>query len=655
MASTESRTLEIQATVRDKITRKMGQMARRIGRIIRTGMMAPFRALGRMLKRMGSSVGALAAALGSMFLVWRGGAWANQVLTAADSLNKLAQATGTAVEKISVLEQAFQFAGLTGEQFRAIITGLGRGVSAALNNVSSIQGQAFSDLGLDLETLRRGDQVEIFRRISEGLQQYNTQAEKAAVLQRIFPDNFQRLLPLLDDVEAGFLANVEAAQKYGAALSGDLADVATRTADTLQKVNISLTAIARQGILTLAREMAPALEGFAEFLRLNKDGLAAALTSSIRLLADALFFVGRQVLWLIAHMPEFGRKASEWLGDMAVVGGHLQTIFDKLRGADGFDGLRTELDGFAEQWLRLQERIARGGPQVELETAKQKAAELREEMAKLEAQFEKQDQDGASEVRKALDRARLRLTLAKLPDNIDQFALSRVTRTPLAINRGGESDADGETPQRLTETWGAFFDAFKQGMTNATNRWRDFAAAGKAAGETVVNTIGRGLENALTDAITKTKSWKEAFQDAARAILADLARIIARLASMRLIGSIFGSLFGAGAGAGFGAGQGGLAGGGGAAGGGLSNLAGSGGGLQSRLGGGGGGGGGLPDLRPVVVQSGGSMSVTIQAWDGADVERVLSNNSNLLANLQAAAVHHHADVRAAVKGAARHR
>ena len=684
----ENRTLEIIARVKDEITRNMKRMASSVKRIIKAGFLAPFKLLGKSLKGMKNALLGFAGALAAVFLIWRGGTWAAGVIDAADSINKLAQATGATVESLSELEVAFEFAGLDASKFRVIMTGLGRATNQAFKNVGSAQFAAFEKLGVTAELLKSGNVTGVFEQMARGLQKFNTETEKGEVLYDIFPDNFLVILPLLGDLEKGFLANVNAARAFGAGLSEGLANIATETKDDLLKLNIALKNIAREGILGVAKELAPVLKGMAEFLRINKEGLSEALSSALKLLAEIVFALTKAIIWLSANLPQVRQSLID-LFDIAIVPESVLDSLKKFIGSDGLDGVRIEMQKVAMESLVLGEALKSAMGETAITMAKkfrkemgrapddtelqkwleanedaarelrQKLKEAREELEKLNEQFQGFDAKqlgmrGADtkEIDAAIDRARILIQLAQLPGGLKGFGA-------LAAKIPGKAEGEDKGKDRPIEevesAFVQFFGTFDDGMKKALKNWSDFKKAGEKAGAALVDSLGNNLVAALASIIDGTKNAKEAFKEMANAIIADIAKIIARLIAMQAVqaaGTALSNLFATG-GQTKGVVQSTVQ---------LRSFAR--GGVVDRptlaLFGEGGGEAFVPLASgkiPVRIENAPSrvpeMNITIHAMDGTDVRRVLTRERDWLRTLQLNAMVSHRQTRETIKGASR--
>jgi hypothetical protein len=684
----EETTLEIVARVKDQMTKVLKRMGRVVRRIIKASFLAPFKLMGRALKGLTTGMLALGGALVGVFAIWRGGAWASSVIDAADSMNKLAQATGANVTSLSELEVAMEFAGVGTEKFRVIMTGLGRATAQALRG-APLQADAFRDLGVSMDLLKSGDVTGIFEQMARGLEKFNTEAEKGEKLYPIFPDNFLVLLPLLKDLEKNFLKNVNAARAFGAGLSEGLANVASDTKDDLLKVNIALKNIAREGILGVAKELAPVIKGFANFLRLNKEGLSEALASAIRLLAEALFALGKALIFISANLPHV-RESIIDLFDVAIVPQKWLDALKQLIGADGLDGVRTKMTEVAKDLVSFQAAVARSlGPEgleevaatfrkemgrepdakelqqwaearaKDLEGMREAAVRAREALAELNEEFEPFDkrareamglEASTKEIDAAVARAKLALSLENLPGGVGGFA--NFLKDLPGISRAGEAGERGDI-ESTESAFQRFFSTFGTGISKAVDAWGKFEAAGAQAGQNLVDSLGNNLAAALTDIITGTKKASEAFKDMARAILEDIARIISRLIAMQIIqaaGSALGFALG-------GVTRGGV----------QSTVP-----IRSLA------RGGVVD-RPTLAMFGEAgqeafvplasgkipvrlenepsripeMNITIHAMDGADVRRVLTRERGFLQDLQLNALVTNRQMRETVKGASR--
>jgi hypothetical protein len=77
------------------------------------------------------------------------------------------------------------------------------------------------DLGVSFEAIQKGDVGAVLAQVSDGLAKIENPAERAAVAAKLFGKAGQQLLPILGQGSAAMQKQLDATDKYGAALSGD--------------------------------------------------------------------------------------------------------------------------------------------------------------------------------------------------------------------------------------------------------------------------------------------------------------------------------------------------------------------------------------------------------------------------------------------------
>lgn len=681
----QSRTLEIVTRVRDFASRHFKTMGRTFARVVKFSFLAPLKLLRIGFRAAKAAVVGFASVGVAAFGLFAGGRTARNIIDSADAMSKLARATGTTTEAMSTLETTFALGGIEAERFRAIMLGVGRSISQTLRT-GGAQESAFAALGISREDLQRGDFGSLFQQIARGLQQFNTEAEQAAVLQALFPDNFQKLIPLLGQGEAAFLANAHAASQFGAALSTEAGEAAEAFNDELLKLRTALHDVARSGVVGLATELRPVVSAMAEWVRLNKGALIASLQALLRMLIDlgvwvggalldAIIFFSRGISGLVADL----RKAAEAAGILAgpilnLLADALEKVFGESLSAEARQ-IQAAMDVVAMSILEVEREIQQLGSSApeELHT---RLAEMNAELDEMAFKFDavkvkaveldseagtavfgdggRRSVPRSGEGQRSRDRAalnELRSRLGALPE----FLTGGDSTGGDALARGdGEAGNVFGNMERQADN---FFTRFVDGVKAGSTAWRNWADAGVEAGRSILDTGLNAISDGLTSVILGTKSGSEAFKDFAKTILAEVARIIPRLLIIRALSSVFGGAGGGGGGVALA--RGGITPA-------VSNVipfkAFAKGGIADRptfaLFGEGGDEAFVPLQQgriPVRISGGGgtviNFSPQITAMDGADVRRVLVKERHTLMSIWANGLEHNRAVRETMRGA----
>jgi len=203
-----------------------------------------------------------AKALGTV-LAGAGGALAGYSLVEAlrqnvdflDSLNDMADATGSSIGKLSGLVDVAERTGTSAQVAETAVVKL----NAALNDTDpdSTASRALKAIGLSADELRKADPVDALAKVAQALAQYQDDGSKARLVQELLGKSARELAPLLKDLgEVGEInakftkEQAEEAERFNkqlAALRTTIADTArTLTSSLLPAVNSTLDAL-RQG------------------------------------------------------------------------------------------------------------------------------------------------------------------------------------------------------------------------------------------------------------------------------------------------------------------------------------------------------------------------------------------------------------------------
>lgn len=689
--TTENRTIEIVARVKDFASSAL----RKIGTVLDGWAKRVTTQLGTLVKSIASMRAAFTLLVGG-FAAFRGGSAVVGIVKSTDELNKLAKATGGSVEELSVLQQAFGAANLDAQKFRQTANVLSRTVGTALNNETSKAALAFQRLGISVQDLRDDGPVELFGKIAGALEALQEPQQRAAALVELFPNAAEGLevfVAVLGQGRREFQSFLDATKFFGGSLSEESASAVGRLKTAFDALELSFGRVSRAATVAIAERVAPILERFATYFALHGERIGKAIGAIVAALVQLALAVGQAFVRLVAFLSSNGEKIIEFLEGIPLVGQAaskaMRDLFDTRRIEPGARKLRDELEELAnaeQKLLRSEEDLRRSiayekssgdsvpsGRLAAMNEELQRKAEERQQiflrMTQVEAEFNAAQkrsggqfqpdeigrQRNAAEIRASADDLFDTSKLADMPGPFRELAML-LNQVFLAMNNVG--DAGQKAAEKIKSSFDSFTDGFGAQLTEIREKWGDFAAAGREAASTIVDGGLNGLTDAFADIITGQKSAKEAFKDFARTMLGELAKIIAKLTIMK---ALQGLGFGLTPAPGLELGgvmpgkvegtvplrkfaNGGVVK--------RPTLALFGEGKASR---------GeafvpLPDGRriPVALTGGGGggvMNITIQAMDGADVQRVLIGNRGTLRALWSQDISRMQAVRQTVKGA----
>lgn len=173
-------------------------------------------------------------------------AWTRATVNALDAFNDVADATGASIESLSRLEAVALRTGGSFDTVAGALVKLNQQLAAAKPDNEA--GIALKIIGLEAEALRRIDPADALREVAVALAQFESDGNKARVVQELFGKSIREVAPLLNDLaEAGDISatvtakQVAEAEKFNkqlAQLSANLTQTARSvTSDFLPAIN----------------------------------------------------------------------------------------------------------------------------------------------------------------------------------------------------------------------------------------------------------------------------------------------------------------------------------------------------------------------------------------------------------------------------------
>jgi hypothetical protein len=192
-----------------------------------------------------ASLGAAAAALKSSVAT---------VETLAKGTAQLSRATGldntTASEWVSITKVR----GIEAKQLTIGFVSLARNMKAAAAG-SKASADAFKELGVSQEAIKRGDAPAVLRQVSDAFSKLPDGANKAALAQRLFGKQAQTLLPLLNDGSKALKEQLGLAKTYGATLDKGGTESALKAVAAQRELKLAWTGVQ----VVLGTKVVPAL------------------------------------------------------------------------------------------------------------------------------------------------------------------------------------------------------------------------------------------------------------------------------------------------------------------------------------------------------------------------------------------------------------
>ena len=243
MATAEKRTLSIEARLKDLFSQPMGKIELGLRSFAQRAATA-FKGVTSQIFSMRSAMTALAGG----FVAFSGSQAITGIVQATDELDKLARGTGSTVQRLLTLKNAFSLQGVEADRFKTVLSALTKSISGALTDSSGKAAKSMDRLGLSIEDLKSNDPVQVLDRMSKALEQFATPQEKAAALLEVFPKMTSEISVLVDTLGQGqeaFRNLVATAEFFGGTMSEKGVAAVVRFDQALDVMRLSLERVGR--------------------------------------------------------------------------------------------------------------------------------------------------------------------------------------------------------------------------------------------------------------------------------------------------------------------------------------------------------------------------------------------------------------------------
>lgn len=552
--------------------------ARRLDRSLETTSKSS-RGLGSHLSALGGRVTSLARGLIGLrgALLVAAGAAGMLMLTrrsveTADSIGKTSRRLGLSAETLQEFRFAAERAGVELSEFNQALTALVRRQGSAVAGNKGFQ-DAFAQLGISVQELRRLNPEELFLRVADALSQMERQADRVAAADAVMSEAGRRVVNVFDGGAASIEGFRQEARDLGVILSSELIANAEQAADELSDMD----KILKTASLNLGLRFVPALR---ELVNLIKD---PAFIEGVETFAGLLEDLFRSMR---SDTPEALRRQLEDINSLmeGFVNGQWEEDYGYL-GRDVFERRYAELleqRAVVEQQLKEAEEAERrareamagkgegGGNVIDLGAS----SELSKAMADLGFELDlltgRYDflAEGAAEAMRALGesgREALKTadSLEDLSPELQDFneKMAEINRARAAARVIEETRTEAE---KYAETIEELNTLLREGAIDQETHRRAVEKAREALEETkestqamddMVRRLGFTFESAFEDAIIEGRSMREVLAG----IIEDVARLILRLTVIEpLMESIGDALKGSSGGGSGGSGGGGF-------------------------------------------------------------------------------------------------
>lgn len=267
-------TLQIVAQLRDQASAGFTKLAASVGRI--TNAFATLK-------------GAIVGIAGALALKRLAGAVQSTVAN-VDRIAKLARSLGSSAEDIAALETAFEDAGVGAERLHMIMTMLQSARARATRGMAADL-DAFAQIGISLRDVQTLDPVAFMQRMSSGLEDLGTQQQKLTVLQKIWSENYTRMIELLGRGRMSFDEQIAVGRRLAAGMN-EQGVAAEEFMHRYLHVQRELQAVWREVAFDLMPTLNATMLEFRDFLRDHKETIVAGLQAITKALLGLLSAFG---------------------------------------------------------------------------------------------------------------------------------------------------------------------------------------------------------------------------------------------------------------------------------------------------------------------------------------------------------------------------
>lgn len=199
----------------------------------------------------------------------------SEVFNGAVSLSKLQQATGMSVQRLQALGQVAEEVGVSSET-------MNRGLELFTRNVGMAEqgsrkaGDAFGQLGININTLKQLSPDQQFDLVAQKLESLSNASQRAAIGSAIFGRSFLEMEPALKSVAdeglGGVIANM---QRLGVLLDQDTINEMVAAKKSMHDVNDELKGLATQFLTGLMPAVNEAMDDFVKQTAGDNGGVGA--------------------------------------------------------------------------------------------------------------------------------------------------------------------------------------------------------------------------------------------------------------------------------------------------------------------------------------------------------------------------------------------
>ena len=533
MAAKETRTLEISAEMKDRLTSvwsRIGSSMLAVGRRIGAGL----RTVGRAILNVRSLLGGLLAFLA----IRRTFSWIQETAQGLDEILKSRDRINATVESLQEMAYAGDLAGASWEDVAKSIAFYQKNWELARAGTGE-QYEAFRRLGISLDELpiRNGrlDATAALSEFADRLQEIQSPAERTSLMLQLLGRSGTNLGPLFAEGSAGIRRAVDELRRIGVVFDDQTLQRAADFDDALTRMSVSLRALGQSVFLSVAdNKFSRVFNALALTISENRDAVAQLVVYLGTKLVQGLALIGQAVYGLI--------RLFAWLLDSInsiIISSRGIPIIGRLfESIEPFEGMKLGAEGAAAKVTLLRQRL------VELRAAQEVENDnevIRNQIAAIEDEITANATLG--DILAVVDTQAFSLgaTMDALTESFRKnFEAASAEKLAPRVPPGGAADGEDPDPERTDQRLDQTFSRFSAGIEDAWATWTDFVGAATTGAVQLGDSILDGLGGAFADIITGTKSASEAFKAFGAQILRTIAELIPRLLLVKALEGLAG-------------------------------------------------------------------------------------------------------------------
>lgn len=204
-------------------------------------------------------------------------AWAQ----AGTNVRTAARNMGMAPSRLMAMQNAARLAGGSGEAMGDALQNLSQTKWETLHGYAPEAATQFKALGISLEELKNASPDQIFERITKRLRQIRDPAARVIAATKIFGGAAQGLMPILQQTEAQYQANIREAERFGL-LNQRGVDAAARLQHALTQLNEAVEGFGYSLAQSVEPAIRPVIEQMAEWIAANREWISQDISSYVR-------------------------------------------------------------------------------------------------------------------------------------------------------------------------------------------------------------------------------------------------------------------------------------------------------------------------------------------------------------------------------------